>query len=219
MIQPPQTPDFVPFRRRVAALWPDLINLAHSSLRSLSPSMMQQSLAHPDGFLKLSIGSGRGYKDGQIRLHFWLPGRPTSLQPHSHPWHLASTILYGRYEQYHPTISSSPAGEYSRFRVHYDSGSDHRLKTTQDAGKYVIEQGELQTLFAGHQYYLPAGQAHTSLPSANGTITLCVMSPRFETSAVYYATTADEYDSSVAETDVDHVMTLVAAYEIAQSLA
>ena len=189
--------------------WPQYLRVVSGILRGLTPNLLRTASPHPDGFVKLAIGPPGWVADGQVRLHFWLPGRTPSQQPHSHPWHLGSLALAGVYHEHQPTLLAVDSGCLRKFEVSYLPGQDVRTDVRPvGAQTYRSEPGELLATEEGTAHFLPAGPVHMSAPDGSGGITLAVTSPRFADHAYFYGDRGMLDLGSVGPDDIEAIMAL-----------
>ena len=212
LLKVPRNKNFDDFKQEIDALWPTYIQEASRILRTLTPEGLQGAMVHPDGFLKLSIGPQDGVRDGQVRLHFWIPGRGATWQPHGHPWHLASSALAGTYREYLPVLRLNDSGQLKKFMVIYPPDEDVRAGVHQvGTSTFDNELGTLYETKEGGAHYLPAGPIHMSSPEASGGVTLAIMSPRFRDRAYFFAPDNVPYSEVVNVDDVESIMEIVLA--------
>jgi hypothetical protein len=200
------------FREESEILWPTYLRVAERIIRELTADDLRGAAVHPDGFLKMPIGPQNWVADGQVRLHFWLPERKATRQPHGHPWHLASMVLAGAYREYLPDLRPDGSGDLRKFFVTYPPGVDARTGVRRVGDEwYRNEPGPLYETRPGDTHCLPAGPVHMSSPDAGGAITLTVMSPRFADEAYFYAPDSTPFSESVTRDDLAAIMEVVAA--------
>jgi hypothetical protein len=199
------------FREESDYSWPIYVQEASRILQRLTPQGLRRASVHPDGFLKLSIGPDNGVLDGQVRLHFWIPGRAGTRQPHGHPWHLASLVLAGTYNEYLPDLRATDSGRLRKFKVLYPPKKDERAGVHQvGTDVFESEPGPLYRTSKGGTHYLPAGPIHMSAPDISGGITLAVMSPRFKNEAYFFAPDSTPYSETIEPHDIEAIMEMVA---------
>lgn len=196
-------PDFDDFRQDTERAFPAYVAAASRVIKAITPEILKrQAMVHPDGFLKVQIGPQHGVHDGQVRLHFWIPGRRSTEQPHSHPWHLASFVLAGTYREYQPVMRPTLRG-LNEYRVKYPNGQDVRAGVERVGRQtFACDRGELHKTKTGDAHYLPTGPTHMSSPDGLGGITLAVMSPRFADEAHFFANDDTPYAERTTETDI-----------------
>ena len=180
-------------------------------IRTMTKEKLSSATMHPDGFIKLQIGPEDFAANGQVRLHFWVPGRLGTKQPHSHPWHLASRNLVGTYTEFLPRLAEDDGAKLNRYQISYPSGKDQRAGITvpERHKLYRKEDGAAQITPEGMNHYLPAGPIHMSSPDGAGGITLAVMSRRFSDEANFYAEELTDFDASVSSEDAEVVMDMI----------
>ncbi|CAN5171224.1 hypothetical protein BH09PAT3_BH09PAT3_0720 [soil metagenome] len=206
-----KNPDYDSFLESVNRSADNYLGAASRVLKNLTADdLRKNAMVHPDGFLKLQIGPNNWVHDGQVRLHLWIPGREGTKQPHSHPWHLASWVVAGSYNEYLPKLHEVTDGQLAHYRIAYPSSTDQRLGVTRiGESVFTTETGSLQTTPEGGIHALPAGPTHMSAPDGRGGVTLAVMSPRFKDEAEFWAPNADPYIETINSDEIDGIMQVI----------
>lgn len=142
----------------------------------------RRSYWHPNGFAKLVLQAGRGYK---VRMHVWPAGddRLGETNPHGHRWNFASTVLCGdglRDTHY----TESPSGmTYERYQY---AGGNVAGALTHEKTVHLAMSGE-RTIHTGERYDLDTTVVHTVRPLGSALIaTFVVQGTPLHTSALVY---------------------------------
>jgi hypothetical protein len=202
-----RTDDFEDFCEETESRWPDYLDMAQDVINRLTRRDLHKASMHPDGFVRLPIGPDEWWLNGQLRLHFWLPGRANPSQPHLHPWHLASYTISGAYREYLPELRKDDAGEVKRFAVIYEPASDMRARIEMlGTERFKIFKGRLYETSQGNTHYLPRGRVHMSAQPISWSVTLAVTSPRFADESIFFSGNMSPQNWTLAPSDLDLVM-------------
>ena len=142
----------------------------------------RRSYWHPNGFAKLVLQTGRGYK---VRLHVWPAGfgRIGETNPHGHRWNFASTILCGDglYDTHYTESDSGMA--YERYQY---AGGNIAGALSHEATVHLAVSDE-RTIHTGLRYDLDTTVIHTVRPLGNALIATFVVqgAPLHESALVY----------------------------------
>jgi hypothetical protein len=208
----PREKNFDDFRQQCEVSWSTYLRSAKRVLNTITPACLSTASVHPDGFLKIPIGPANGMRDGRVRLHFWLPGRSSIREPHSHPWHLSSLVIAGTYREYLPKLEPDFNGTFARYEVQYYPDRDARLEVRRTgAESFNAVMGALHKTPQGQTHHLPEGPVHMSSPDGSGAITLAVMSPRFCDRSYFFASHRAKYDARVNTHEIISLMDLIGA--------
>ncbi len=208
----PRHNNFNDFLEETDTLFPTYENAASSVIRNMTiDNLRRNTTPHPDGFLKMQIGPANGAINGQVRLHFWVPGMPASDQPHSHPWHIVSNAFHQEYAEYQPELIEDPTAKLKKFRVTYPNSIDVRAGVSQVSPDttFRAETGTRLLTRERSTHSLAAHEIHMSSPSKVGGITLAVMSPRFTNKTYFYAPTDEPPMAIASEEDLERVMEMI----------
>jgi hypothetical protein len=172
----------------------------------------RRSYWHPNGFAKLVLQAGRGYK---VRMHVWPPGnqRLGETNPHAHRWNFASTVLCGDgLLDTHYTESTSGVA-YERYQY---AGGNVAGALRHERTVHLTVSGE-RTIHTGERYDLHTRVVHTVRPIGDALIaTFVVQGTPLHKSAVVYGIPGIDVDEPGHAISVDEVRDLISDVVTAQ---
>jgi hypothetical protein len=173
----------------------------------------RRSYWHPNGFAKLVLRPGRGYK---VRLHVWPAGdgRLGETNPHGHRWNFASTVLCGDgLHDTHYTESKNSGMEYERYQ--YAGGNVAGALTHEETVHLAV--CDERTIRTGQRYDLETTVVHTVRPLGNALIaTFVVQGAPMHASAPVYGIPGVNVDEPGQPISVDEVRELISDVLAAQ---
>jgi hypothetical protein len=137
-----------------------------------SEKMLKESYYHQNGFDKIVLLSGKGFK---LRLHHFhaRPGHSPMENIHDHRWAFASTMIRGSFKMH--LFEEDPKGEEERTLHNYNAAKVNQKYATEEMGKRRLKIVERLQYAAGDSYIMLPDELHSIIHIPNQeAITLIV---------------------------------------------